>query len=133
MRYLVDTDWIADWLVGEPEAVRVLAEFRRSGLAISAISYMEIVEGIAGSRTPRRARDGFRAFLHGTRFLVVSRAVADRAATIRLDLRRRKRRVSERSLDIVVAATAVQHGLVLVTRNVRDYEDIGDLQLHRPP
>jgi predicted nucleic acid-binding protein len=28
-------------------------------------------------------------------------------------------------VDAVLAATAFQHDLVLVTRNVRDYEDLG--------
>ena len=70
--------------------------------------------------------------LRRIRILVVSRPIAERAATIRLDLRRQKRLVNDRALDILIAATAMEHRLILVTRNVRDYSDIPGLQLHQP-
>ena len=130
MSHLVDTDWVADWLSGRPDAIVVLADFRRTGLAISTITYMETLEGIAGSPARYRAHQGFRAFLRGIRILVVSRAIAERAAEIRLDLRRQKRQVNERALDILVAATAMEHDLTLVTRNIRDYSDIAGLRLY---
>lgn len=70
-----------------------------------------------------------RRFMRGTRVIVVGRAVAERAAAIRLDLRNRNRPVAGRVLDLIVAATAIEHGLTLVTRNLRDYQDIAGLQL----
>jgi tRNA(fMet)-specific endonuclease VapC len=69
-------------------------------------------------------------FPRGTRVLIVSRSIAKRAATIRIDLRRQKRQVNERALDILIAATAIEHNLILVTRNNRDYADIQGLKLH---
>lgn len=103
---------------------------KRSGIALSVITYLEGLEGITGGRDPQRNRRAFRSFLRGTRLLVVSRPIAERAAIIRLDLRRQMRQVNERALDILIAATAIEHGLTLVTRNVRDYADIPDLRLH---
>ena len=94
---------------------------------------MEIVEGIAGGATPQRAGQGMRASMRGTRLLAVSRAVADRAAAIRLELRRQERQVNERALDILVAATALEHDLTLVTRNTRDYQGILGLRLYQSP
>ena len=46
MKYLVDTDRVADWLNGRPEAVRLLSALRADGLAISLITYGEIYDGI---------------------------------------------------------------------------------------
>lgn len=133
MSYLIDSDVVVDVMFAQAEAVRMLAQLRRSGIAVSVTSSMEIVEGIAGGAAPRRAGQGTRAFMRGARLLVVSRAVADRAAAIRLDLRHQKRQVNERALDILIAATALDHGPTLVTRNTRDSQDIGGLRLRDSP
>lgn len=37
-----------------------------------------------------------------------------------------------RSFDLVIAATALEYGMDLVTHNVRDFVDIPDLRLHQP-
>ena len=133
MSYLVDTDRVVDYLLQRPDTVALLDDLQRHRLAISTITYLEVVEGIGGNRDPRRARQTFRAFLHGVRVLVVSRQVAERAATIRLEMRRQKQQINERSLDIIVAATAIEHNLTLVTRNTHDFADIPDLRLYQGP
>jgi tRNA(fMet)-specific endonuclease VapC len=130
MTYLIDSDRIADWLAGRTDAVHLIASFRREGVALSVISYVEFLEGIIGAVDPVRGRRAWRTFLRGTRVLVVSRSIAERAAAIRADLRQQKRQVNERALDILIAATAIEHNLTLVTRNIRDYDDIPDLKLY---
>lgn len=129
MSVLIDSDVAADYLVAQTEAVELLTRLRRTGLAISAITYMEVTEGVAGSRSPQATGQAMRRFMRGTRVIVVGRAVAERAAAIRLDLRHRNRPVAGRVLDLIVAATAIEHGLTLVTRNLRDYQDIAGLTL----
>jgi len=56
--------------------------------------------------------------------------VARRCARLRLDLKNRGKRVRSRALDLITAATALEHGLTLVTRNTVDYHDIPGLTLH---
>ncbi len=132
MPYLVDSDWAADFLAGKPAAIQLIGMLLPSGISISAISYMEVMEGVRGSRNSAALTQGFRAFLRGVPVLAFSQEIADQAADIRLDLRGRKRQVNERVLDILVAATAMDHGLMLITRNTRDYADIAELQLYQP-
>jgi len=43
MRYLVDSDWVAEYLVEREPAVTLLAP---EGIAISLMTYGEIYEGI---------------------------------------------------------------------------------------
>lgn len=93
-------------------------------MAISIITYSEIFEGIYGSHDPSVAIAGFDAFLKGVRVLGLSRAIAKRNAQVRLDLRQRKRPITNRALDLLIAATALTHDLTLVTRNLQDYDDI---------
>jgi len=59
----------------------------------------------------------------------VTREVAERCAEIRAELTRRQRRVRPRALDLIAAATALEYGLTLVTRNTADYQDIPDVLL----
>ncbi len=110
-----------------------LATMKRAGIALSVITDLEVLEGVMGGIDPQRNQREFRSFLRGTRLIVVSRPIATRAALIRLDLRRQKRQVNERAMDILIATTAIEHGPTLVTRNTRDYADIPDLRLHDGP
>ena len=41
-----------------------------------------------------------------------------------------QKRVKARALDLINAAIALEHDLTLVTRNVRDYQDIPGLHLY---
>lgn len=37
-----------------------------------------------------------------------------------------------RAFDLVIAATAIEHGLQLVTHNLADFADVPDLALYQP-
>jgi predicted nucleic acid-binding protein len=56
--------------------------------------------------------------------------VARRCAELREELRAERKRFRARALDLMIAATAIEHGLTLVTRNTDDYADIGGLDLY---
>lgn len=129
MTYLVDTDWVADWLDGRPPAVMLLNRLRPEGLAISMITYGEIYEGIYYGRDPRAAAAGFRRFLRGVRVLPISRATARRFARLRGALRLQGQLIPQP--DILIAARARTHDLTLVTRNIRDFQRIPGLKLYR--
>lgn len=75
-------------------------------------------------------RSTFEAFLLDVPLILLTRNVADRCAIVRADLLRRKRRVRSRAMDLIVAATAIEHGLTLVTRKKADYHDIPGLSLY---
>jgi predicted nucleic acid-binding protein len=70
------------------------------------------------------------AFLAKVPILPFSPEVARRCARLRLDLKRQGKRVRPRALDLIIAATALEHGLTLVTRNSGDYQDIPGLTLY---
>jgi predicted nucleic acid-binding protein len=55
----------------------------------------------------------------------VDRGVAERAGRIR-------REAGVRTPDALIAATALEHRLTLVTRNVRDFERVPGLRISDP-
>jgi predicted nucleic acid-binding protein len=71
------------------------------------------------------------ALIATTPVLPVTLAVAERCARLRESLCRQGRRVNSRAMDLIIAATALEHDLTLVTRNVADDQDIPGLKLHR--
>ncbi len=127
MTYLVDSDWVADYLKGRSPAVRLLDSLFAEGLAISIITYAEVLEGIYYGDDPVAYEAVLQHFLHATPVLGVTRRVAQRYARISGELRARGLLIPPP--DLFIAATALEHRRILVTRNRRHFERIPDLQL----
>ena len=132
MPYLVDTDWLIDHLANVPEALRLLDRLAQEGIAISIITYMEAYQGVLRSPDPEEAQSKLRAFVDAVPVLPLSAAVAQRCAHLRETMRRQGKRVNARALDLIIASTALEYDLTLVTRNTEDYADVPDLKLYRP-
>ena len=130
MSYLVDSDWLIDAFLGVPAAVNLLARLRGEGLAVSIISYGEIFEGAIGAPDPATELARFRRFLARVALLPLDDAIMERFARTRAELRRRGQLIPD--LDLLIAATAVNHDLTLLTRNVRHFNRIPELRLYQP-
>ena len=129
MTYLVDTDWVASYLNGRSDAVQLLNSLRPSGLAISLITYGEIYDGIYHGRTPQAAERAFRQFLRLVTVIPLNRLIMQRFARVRGALRQTGMTLDDS--DIMIAATALHYNLILVTRNIRHFARIRQLQLYR--
>lgn len=127
MTYLVDTDFVVDYLKGKLQVVDTLNTLVEKGLAISIITYGEIYEGIYFGKNPKSAEKGFLAFLRVVDILLLNRTVMKRFALIRGDLRQKGKLIGDP--DILIAATAIVHGLALLTRNKKDFQKIKGLVL----
>lgn len=122
--YLVDTDVLSALRRGErhPGAARWLQAQRTSDLFLSVVTIGEIERGIE----QRQGRDpGFASDLAGwlDRVLVW---YGDRILPVDVGTAKRWGRLSAtlgyESADLLIAATALEHGLTVVTRNVRHFE-----------
>src|SRR5688500_2468723 len=111
MNYLVDADWVIDYLRGQGQAIQLLDELGTQGLAISIITFIEVYEGIYRSRTPQPTERIFRSFMQVVKVLEVTRTVARRTAHIRGYLRQQRLPVNNRAFDLVIAATALTYDL----------------------
>jgi predicted nucleic acid-binding protein len=132
MAYLIDSDWLVDLLADVPEALDLLQHLADEGVATSIISYMEVYQGVERSDNPREAEARLDALVESMPLLPISPAVARRCARLREALRREGKRANRRALDLLIAATALEHRLTLVTRNVGDYKDIPGINLYAP-
>jgi len=127
MRYLVDSDWIVDCLHGEESAIQTISQLAPEGVAVSIVSVAEIYEGAFVFPDPDRHLNAFRTFLKAFTVLSIDDEIAERFARIRAQLRREGRVPTD--FDLLIAATSLRHNLTLVTRNVRHFRTVPDLQL----
>lgn len=128
--YCLDTNVISAVIDGN-EAVKkrwLQAKAEHHGLSISAMTYYEVQRGLD---LPRLARKYgiFRAILAQTQVLMPDLATYDVAAEIYQDLKKNGNLIED--ADILIAATAMRFGAVLVTRNVKHMKRITGLHLER--
>lgn len=130
MRIVVDSDWIINCLGAVPSSLAILESLRADGLAISAFTVAEVLEGAYGEGDPAAKLAEYRRFLYGFAVLPVTGEVAEEFARLRPFLRRQGNSIPD--MDLLIAATALVHGLTLLTRNLRHFERVPGLQLYRP-
>ena len=130
MAYLIDTDVVIDQLARDPATVAMLDQLAPAGLVISMVTYMEVLQGILEGPDSAFKESEFDLFTEEVPIAVFSRRVARRCAQLRVDLKRQQRRVRPGAIDLLTAATALEHGYTLVTRNRADYADVPGLTFY---
>ena len=129
MAHLLDSDTIIDYLANVPEVVALIDGLIPTGVAVSIITYMELYQGVLRGTTDAAA---LRRLVATMPLLPISVPVAERCAQLRETLTAQGKRVRSRALDLLIAATALEYGLTLVTANTGDYEDIPGLARLNP-
>ena len=130
MRYLVDADWLIDAAIGRPQAQHLLERLSDEGLAVSIIAVAEVYEGAFGTPDPQATLAGLRAFLSDFAILPLTDPIVEHFARLRALLRQRGQLIPD--MDLLIAATAMTEDLALITRNVRHFARLPDLQLYQP-
>lgn len=124
--FLVDTNVVSELPRKRPN-VHVIAWLQRQpAVAISVVTIEELSYGIARTRSPRRRKlSRWLDELVGAAAVIldVTEAVARSAGELRAAREDAGRRVAQ--ADMLIAATALVHGLVLATRNLRDFTSCG--------
>ena len=125
--FLIDTDVLSALRRQErnPEVARWMSAQRAADLYLSVVTVGEIERGVSRQEhsNPEFARtlgiwlDNVIA-LYGEHILGVNLAVARRWGQLSAD-------IGNDSADLLVAATALEHGLAVVTRNVRHFRPTG--------
>ncbi|MGV1760922.1 type II toxin-antitoxin system VapC family toxin [Rhizobium sp. A22-96] len=131
MKYLLDTNVLSELRkVGDGKADANVVVWARAQattqLCLSAITILELERGILsiqhrdavqGARLRSWLENHVRPEFVG-RILSIDDVIATRCAHLHIPDRRNE-------ADALIAATALVHGLIVVTRNVRDFEGTG--------
>lgn len=128
--YLLDTNILSEIIRITPNVgvVTELGNWHSKTVFASAVTRYELRYGAslrqdASHFWERLQRD----ILPVVTWLPITQAIAERGGMISAELRRKGRPCG--NLDPLLAATALEHDLILVTRNVRHFEHIPKLQI----
>lgn len=123
--YLIDTDWAIHYLHGNEEIVRQLNELKTQGLGLSVISLAELYEGVYYSTDPEGNERDLNDFLRGIALVGIDSETCKVFGNERGRLRAAKKMIGD--FDLLIASTALQHSLTLLTNNRRHFEVVDNL------
>jgi predicted nucleic acid-binding protein len=129
MPSLLDTDILNEVLKQRNEAVvnrlaNYHAQFEQ--LTFSRFSYYEVLRGLKEVAAVRQLQR-FAVLCENSTILPLADEIIDRAVELWVDARRGGH--PQNDADLIIAATAMHHGLVLVTGNQSHFDWILDLEL----
>ena len=130
VRYLLDTSWAILHLRGRPDIVARIEALAPEGLGISIITLAELEVGVARARNSARSRGVLERLAASVTVLDITRPVCTLFAEWSVRLQQRGQGLEH--FDVLIAATALHHGLMLCTTNRRHFERFEGLSLHPP-
>lgn len=126
--FLIDTNVLSEFVRKRPDpgVLQWAREVRR--VAVSVATLEEVYFGLSWKPNPR-VRLWLEGFLDtNCEILPMTPEIARRSGEIRGQFQARGKTRS--TADMIIASTAQEHDLTLVTRNVRDFADCGILLLN---
>lgn len=127
MRYLVDTDWVINYLHGIDRTVRRLNELSSEGVGVSVITLAELYEGVFHSTDPEGNDRALQEFLEDVEVIGVDDGVCRAFARERGRLRSAGALIDD--FDLLIGSTAICYDLTLLTNNRRHFERMRDLHI----
>ena len=129
MMELVDTNVVSELMRARPNRGVLAWSGRNRPFAFSVVSLEEVWFGLSLRPSARMAREFSSLLDTFAEILPITDAIARRCALLRATQAQRGHVRSQ--ADMLIAATAYEHGAVLVTRNVADFSGCG-LRLLNP-
>jgi tRNA(fMet)-specific endonuclease VapC len=127
MRYLLDTCVISDFIKGEPGTLARIRQTQPIDVAVSAITVMELRYGLLlNPQRAQRIEPVITSFLSSIEQIPFNLAEAEQAAQVRAVLKAQGQPIG--FYDVLIAATALQHRLIMVTANQREFARVSELQ-----
>lgn len=117
--YLADTNVISEFVSARPH-VKVMRWLQSVGsIAVSVVTLEEANFGLSWHANPRKLALFHAVLAQATAVYEVNHSIATRAGVLRGQLQAQG--ITRTPADMLIAATALEHRLVIATRNVRDF------------
>ncbi|MDH3348718.1 MAG: type II toxin-antitoxin system VapC family toxin [Desulfobulbaceae bacterium] len=121
---IIDTDVLIWYLRGNEKAYKVIENL--NNFSISVITYMELVQGMRNKKELNSLRQALHAW--NAKILYISEEISAKAM---FAVEQHFLSHSMQLADALVAATAICHGIPLLTGNDKHYRIMKELQLKR--
>src|SRR3989338_172315 len=124
MRYLIDTNIIIDHLRGDKATASFIEEIENKKIKAS-ISVITEYELLAYPSLTRQQEEEIISFVRIFAILNITSSIVRIAARFRRDY-------NAGIVDSLIAATACKNKSILITRNIKHFKDIKDIQIQSP-
>jgi tRNA(fMet)-specific endonuclease VapC len=129
--FVLDTDILTLFQRGTSTILARVAQYSSSEIAISVVTVEEQLSGwyaqLRKAKGPEKLAWAYRRLAANVRFMARLRILDyEEAALDRYETLKRLR-LKVRKMDLQIAATAFEHGGTVVTRNVRDFQQVPGL------
>lgn len=123
---MLDTNIISAILKGNMQVITFAEKYlqNQEAFVLSAITYYEITRGLLLLKNQRKM-DAFMEFISTCILIFPDKTIFDRAANIYVDLADEGNLIED--ADILIAATALENDLILVTDNEKHFSRIKGL------
>ena len=125
--YLLATDTVIYSLKGDPHVVRNLRLHATEPMALSVITYGELLYGARKSKNLAKNLAKIHRLREIYPIIEISCAIMDTFSLIKADLSSAGRIVDD--FDLLIGATALNHGYRIITNNVKHFNIIPDLKV----
>lgn len=121
---LIDTDVLIWYMRGNEKAYDTIENV--SSFSISVVTYMELVQGMKN----KKELNSLRQALHGwnTKLLYISEEISAKAMFF---VEQHFLSHSLQLADALIGASAITHGLPILTGNDKHYNVLGDLEVQK--
>jgi len=121
---IVDTDVIIWYMRGNEKAYQAIENL--NAFSISVVTYMELVQGMKNKHELNILRQTLRAW--NSRIIYLSEDISAKAMFF---VEQHFLSHSLELADALIGATAIAHGLPLMTGNGKHYKVLGELEIHK--
>jgi tRNA(fMet)-specific endonuclease VapC len=125
--FLLDTNFCIHFIRGRAWARAALAKVQVLDVTISAVTVGELVEGAHRSEQPAKEMAKAESFLAPVQVIAFGREEARKWGLIEAHLRKQGNPIEAE--NSIIAATALSHGLTLVTGNAKHFDRIPGLRM----
>ena len=125
--YALDANTVVDYLRGKGAIAVNLLAVPPSKIGLPAVAAYEIWVGVLGSRNVAQRTVLYEELLSTIHVLPFDGATGRKAAELRRFLERKGETIGP--MDTLIAATALVNGATLVTRNVREFSRVPELNV----
>jgi predicted nucleic acid-binding protein len=121
---LIDTDVIIWYMRGNQNALKALEMYH--GFAISVVTYMELVQGMRNKDELALLRQSLKFW--DTKVIYITEEISSKAMFY---VEQHFLSHSVQLADALIGATAVSHGIPLLTGNTKHYKIVKEIKLSR--
>ena len=127
MQYLLDTNICVFFLRGKLNLDEIIREKGISNCFISELTVFELKFGAENSDNPKKSHEAVDKFISGLSIIPIIGSV-EKYAEIKVKLRKNGTPLHD-EFDLIIGVTALANKLTLVTDNIKDFKNIGNLKI----